>query len=104
MQTLRKRTWRNPTPRRPRKGNPKAHVETLALEIEVESSHVHVEKNLVKEQKVKVYEKRTRRQNAQILEKEEVNQQEKKVTKESRVWNMHISTLIHVQIFCNNQI
>lgn len=99
-----KRIWRNPAPRRPRKSKAKAPIETLALGIEVESIHVHVEKNLVKEQKVKFYEKRTGRQKIQMLEKEEVNHQEKKVTKESRVWNMHISTLIHVKLFCNNQI
>jgi len=81
MQTLRKRTWRNPAPRRPRKGKDKTPIETLALEIEVESSHVHVEKNLVKEQKIKVYEKRIGIQKTQMLEKEEVNHQAKKSDK-----------------------
>jgi len=59
IQTLRKSTWRNPTPRRPRKGTAKTPIGTLALEIEVEYSHVHVEKNLLKEQNIKVYKKRT---------------------------------------------
>ena len=56
IQTLRQRTWRNPAPKRPRNGKAKTLVETLALKIEVELSHVPVEKNLVEEQNIKVYQ------------------------------------------------
>jgi len=81
IQTLRQRTWRNPAPKRPRNGKAKTLVETLALKIEVELSHVPVEKNLVEEQNIKVYEKRTRIKETKMLEKEEVKHKAKKSEK-----------------------
>lgn len=76
IKTLRQRTWRNPAPRRPRKGKAKPPIEIISIKIEVESNHVPIEKKPIKEPKIKAYEKRISIQQKEMFKKGEVKHKE----------------------------